>query len=201
MFYCSSKLFPGTTDTLTFPVKAGLKTAGSVQYEIAIPFSFLRLTIQQFFNDTLRVQLLSGNFTPDRGVNECYGWWPQDADSMGKPMQFSGIAFTPAGVETLDSLPTHIELFQNTPNPAFGKIVIRYALPYSAKVELKIYNISGQLVRTLVNKEEKTGYKEVQWDGKDTRQKTVKSGIYFYTLKVSGVGNYKELKKKMLFME
>ncbi len=54
------------------------------------------------------------------------------------------------------------------------------------RTTLKIYNILGQLVRTLVDEEKLPGRYEVVWDGKDDRGKEVTSGVYFYRLETEG---------------
>ena len=93
--------------------------------------------------------------------------------------------------------PVEISLFQNYPNPFNPTTTIRYNLPKTNKVVLKIYNTLGQEVRTLVNKVHKSGYKAVEWDGKDDFDQPVSSGVYVYKLTV---GN-KILSKKMLFLK
>ena len=65
----------------------------------------------------------------------------------------------------------------------------------SLHTTLKIYNVLGQKVRTLVNGPKKAGSYQVAWDGKDEQGKDVSSGIYFYTLEVD---NYRETKKMTL---
>jgi flagellar hook assembly protein FlgD len=67
-----------------------------------------------------------------------------------------------------------------------GQALIAYALPRDSKVDLRVYNISGQLVRELVNSEEKAGWKSVSWDGRDARGRALSSGVYFYRLEASG---------------
>jgi flagellar hook assembly protein FlgD len=57
-------------------------------------------------------------------------------------------------------------------------------LPVNGKVSLKIFNVLGQEVRTLVNDYETAGYKQVRWDGKNNSGKAVASGIYFYRIEV-----------------
>ena len=58
-------------------------------------------------------------------------------------------------------------LFQNYPNPFISSTSIRYSIAKSGRVELKIYNVAGQLVKTLVNGEQKAGTYKIEWDGKD----------------------------------
>lgn len=70
----------------------------------------------------------------------------------------------------------------NFPNPFNPKTKIRYDLPKVAVITLKIYDISGNLVKRLVNEEREAGIHSVIWDGKDERGKSVESGVYIYTL-------------------
>jgi len=73
----------------------------------------------------------------------------------------------------------------NYPNPFSGSTVISYELTESLEIILKIYNISGQEIRTLVNKNQPAGKHSVVWDGKDNSGNAVGSGIYFYKLKIN----------------
>jgi hypothetical protein len=74
-------------------------------------------------------------------------------------------------------------LFQNYPNPFNQGTKIRYAISEDGPTTLKIYNLTGRLVRELVNETQSQGSHEIVWDGKDTRGQVVASGIYFYQLK------------------
>jgi hypothetical protein len=88
-------------------------------------------------------------------------------------------------------------LYQNYPNPCAHNTTISYALPKSGKVSLKIYNIKGQLVRTIVDEYREKGHYAEIWDGKDENGKPVSSGIYFYKLETD---NSKSQIKKMLLI-
>ncbi|MDD5529237.1 MAG: FlgD immunoglobulin-like domain containing protein [bacterium] len=78
-------------------------------------------------------------------------------------------------------------ILQNYPNPFSSQTVIRYQITgIKSDVSLKIYSLSGQLVRTLVNGELSAGYYSVTWNGKDDNSKCLLSGIYFGKLKVGG---------------
>jgi hypothetical protein len=98
--------------------------------------------------------------------------------------------------EDLPNLPTKFALFQNYPNPFNPSTTIRYDVAKQTKVVLKIYNILGQKVQTLVNATEMPGYKSVIWDGKNDGGQRVSSGVYIYELK-TGSG-FSERKKMML---
>ena len=79
---------------------------------------------------------------------------------------------------------TTYELFQNYPNPFNPITTIKYQLPNTKPhhTTLQIYNNLGQLVRTLVNAEQGNGEYTIVWDGLDSNNKEVASGLYFYKL-------------------
>lgn len=92
-------------------------------------------------------------------------------------------------------------LSQNYPNPFNSATHIRYHLPVVSSrlsaVSLKIYNILGQVIRTLVDKRQGPGSYEVVWNGMDRRGNLLPSGIYFCLLKVGDLS----LSKKMLLVK
>jgi hypothetical protein len=81
-------------------------------------------------------------------------------------------------------LPERVELEANYPNPFNLETVIPYTLPENGKIQLRVYNIRGQLVRTLVNGFEEAGFKRARWNGRDDDGIEVGSGIYFVRLEV-----------------
>ena len=92
-------------------------------------------------------------------------------------------------------LPTKYELSQNRPNPFNPYTSIRYALPASDRVVLSVYNVQGQLVRTLVDAFQNTGVYTVTWDGTDASGRLVSSGVYVYRLASS---TFRESRKMLL---
>lgn len=102
--------------------------------------------------------------------------------------------------DNTSSLPAEYALNQNYPNPFNPSTVIQYALPVfhkNANVKLDIYNMLGQKVRTLVNKQQASGRYSVEWDGKNDAGKSVTSGLYVYRI---NAGTFVEV-KKMLFIK
>ena len=80
-------------------------------------------------------------------------------------------------------VPKEVMLFQIWPNPTSGRMTIRFGVPRPMKLSLKVYDISGKLVRTLVNNQAtKPGYCNLGWNATDDRNRRVASGIYFYRL-------------------
>jgi len=88
-------------------------------------------------------------------------------------------------------------LNQNFPNPFNSHTSIQYQLPKSGRVNLTIYNMLGQKIRTLIDQILQAGHFHVTWDGKDDAGKAAASGVYFYQL---DAGNFSEV-KKMLFLQ
>lgn len=78
-------------------------------------------------------------------------------------------------------------LEQNYPNPFNPKTVLKYQLPGLCKVTLKIYNIMGQEVKTLVDEIQEAGYKSLEWNSTNNFGNTVASGVYFYKIEAVGV--------------
>ena len=86
-------------------------------------------------------------------------------------------------------------LNQNYPNPFNPNTTLAYSIPQDTKVELKIYNIKGQKVKTLVNEILPAGEHTIIWNGRDSNGKPVGSGIYFYKLKA---GDFQRVRKMIL---
>jgi len=99
------------------------------------------------------------------------------------------------------SVPQAFELYQNYPNPFNPNTTIKFTLPASTDdgatlpTTLKIYNVLGEVVRTLVDEPMSPGVHHKIWDGKDGQGNQVASGIYFYRLRA---GKFSETKKMVL---
>lgn len=81
-----------------------------------------------------------------------------------------------------EGVPHGINLHQNYPNPFNPSTTIRYELPSPTHVTLRMYNVLGQLVDTLVDAERAAGSHEVIWEAGSA----ISSGVYFYTLEADG---------------
>jgi flagellar hook assembly protein FlgD len=92
------------------------------------------------------------------------------------------------------------KLNQNYPNPFNPVTSIQYSVISDQSphhVTLKIYNLLGQEVQTLVDEVQETGYYTVTWDGRDQAGNEVSSGVYFYRIRTDGF----EKTMKMLVMK
>ncbi len=85
--------------------------------------------------------------------------------------------------------PSHFTLFQNYPNPFNPYTQIRYSLPLRARASLKVFDVLGQLVATLVDEEQMPGHYIAVLEGAD-----LSTGLYFYRLEA---GSFVETKKAL----
>jgi len=97
-------------------------------------------------------------------------------------VKLTGEASLAEGSGEIQLLPTEFGLSQNYPNPFNPETNIHYGLPEAAEVSLQIFNIRGQLVRTLVDEFKPAGFYTLRWDGKDATGISVPSGPYFYRI-------------------
>lgn len=108
-----------------------------------------------------------------------------------------GLIGAPTTVENPDAAISDFRLAQNYPNPFNPTTTIDYRLPAEAKVVLKIYNLLGEEVVTLVNAIQTAGGKSVAWDGTNRFGQQVSSGTYIYKITT---GNFTS-SRKMMFLK
>ena len=96
-----------------------------------------------------------------------------------------------------NNMPHSYKLYQNYPNPFNPQTIIRFDVASKTGITLKVFNILGQEIRTLINSEVTPGEKSVVWDGKNNAGTVVNSGIYIYELRA---GDFRE-SKKLVFMK
>ena len=105
------------------------------------------------------------------------------------------VTFVYSGVSSDEDITLVTELKGNYPNPFNPTTNISFSLANSGKVDLKVYNSKGQLVKTLVNTEMEAANHNVVWNGNDANGKSVASGVYFYRLQTK---DFSSTKKMML---
>nr|HMS35287.1 SBBP repeat-containing protein [Ignavibacteria bacterium] len=87
-------------------------------------------------------------------------------------------------------IPDNYNLYQNYPNPFNPKTIISYEIPVHSKVTLKVYDISGKVINTLVNENQSAGMYEADFDGSN-----LASGVYYYKITA---GNFNQTKRMIL---
>ena len=104
------------------------------------------------------------------------------------------------GIEAAEALPQAVKAFQllqNYPNPFNPATTIAYQIPHAAKVNVSVFDISGKLIKELLNETQTEGQHQVTWDGTNLDNTHVASGIYIYTVKSNGV----VLSKQMILLK
>ena len=101
-----------------------------------------------------------------------------------------------ASADESSLLPSEYALFQNYPNPFNPSTQISFDIPKSEFVTLRVYNLLGQDVKTLINQSMVPGRYTVEWNGNDMLNSDVASGVYFYELR----GESFISRKKMLLI-
>lgn len=119
------------------------------------------------------------------------------SDAVAVDIDLEIDSVTSVGSAELASAPETFDLFQNYPNPFNPETTIRYQLGRASEVSLKIFNILGQEIKTLINEERLAGSYAITWDGKDNLGRQAASGIYIFRLTAGDV----KMSKRMLLLK
>jgi hypothetical protein len=97
--------------------------------------------------------------------------------------------------EDLAFAPARTRLVGIDPSPFMGSTVLRMDLAQEAPVAVRIYSVSGRLVRDLVKERRPAGHHEVAWDGRDNAGRAVTPGVYFVRMQADDVTQVKRVVK------
>ncbi|MFQ5824727.1 MAG: FlgD immunoglobulin-like domain containing protein, partial [bacterium] len=158
-------------------------------------------------NEWTKIAFVPGNGTTTNPVHYDYfdrNLQPGTYEYRLKQIDSDGSFEYHGAVTAVVGIPQTFVLHQNFPNPFNPSTEIQYQLPSRAgefvgkvRTFLKIYNLLGQEVRTLVDEEKAPGYYKVIWDGKDNIGRGVTSGVYIYRLQSGDLVDI----KKMVFVQ
>lgn len=116
--------------------------------------------------------------------------WKQEDLPFEQPPDLT----TPTSVESRDQgIPRTFALEHNYPNPFNPETTIRYQVAQTANVQIKIYNLMGQVVKTLVDKKQNPGNYKVVWQGDNDQGHSVSSGVYFLKMKAGGFNQTRKM--------
>jgi len=135
--------------------------------------------------------IYQGQSPTNNMVFKIYRYAPDYSAFTGRTLTSKGpIELYANNVNNENETPSSFRLEQNYPNPFNPSTIISYQVPINNFVSLKIYDVLGKEIKTLVNKNQEAGYYKVDFDGSN-----LQSGIYFYQLKA---GSFIEIKKMLL---
>jgi uncharacterized protein (DUF362 family) len=142
-------------------------------------------TLQKYGNYTFTLNICEPETDPKYDGNRIWG------------LKFKTESSTTSIPKTETAMPvSNFKLANNYPNPFNGETKIAYELYHPGRVNLSIYNINGQLINCLLEKEQATGKYKISWDGRTKENKFVASGIYLYRLRIGG----KQITKKLAYI-
>lgn len=116
----------------------------------------------------------NGLYTVNAGYKKPQRKW----DSVMVDLTIAGIEDPAVSVNTL-----RFELYPNHPNPFNNETIIQFSLPKAGNIELSIFNLRGQKIRTLSEEYYPAGIHILRWDGRDDLGNISASGVYFYGLR------------------
>ena len=133
------------------------------------------------------------------GLSPTAGDMPEGADASSDAIIFAGNHNYFCSLSTLTShlIPQKVNLQQNYPNPFNPRTEILFDISVQDNATLKLYNIKGQEVITLINKVLNPGLHKVKWNGVNNNGKELSSGMYFYELVVGDIS----LRKKLVLLK
>ncbi|HEX2896787.1 MAG TPA: T9SS type A sorting domain-containing protein [candidate division Zixibacteria bacterium] len=153
------------------------------------------MTLSNWSASRAAINIDSIQILPDYAATEYF--FVGVASEIIYPIWGGPINISTLGVDEsdLNNIPSTFELEQNYPNPFNPTTNIKYGLPAKSHMTLKIYNLLGQEINTLVDQIVPAGTHETEWNGRDKTGAEVASGIYFYKLVA---GDFVQTKKMML---
>jgi hypothetical protein len=138
-------------------------------------------------------------------------YWVCAIDDQGKQSDesdrfvFTGLETPPQQKSTVLSGPVPAEygLGENFPNPFNPRTIIKYQLPYKSHVTIKIFDIRGNEIISLVDGLENAGYRQVEWDGRNSAGQRVAAGMYIYYIHALAIEENNEFRasKKMILLK
>ena len=118
----------------------------------------------------------------------------QLSDDIFKPRVYKNM-LTPLSTKNISLYPKSFKVNQNYPNPFNPVTSLSYDLPEDSFVSITIYDMLGNIVNNLVNTNQSSGYKSVQWNATNNQGEPVSAGIYLYSIEA---GEFRQTKKMIL---
>jgi len=163
----------------------------------------LQYSISGQFDDAVEINDLTTNSVKINNIqdNQKYYWRVRSKDNNGNTSIYSAIAsFIGKGITDVTGstiIPEKFEVSQNYPNPFNPSTIISYSLPKAEFVTIKVYNMLGQEIATLLNQDVNAGIYNITWNGVDNSGSKVATGTYIFRV----VAGDNVVSKKMILLK
>ena len=182
--YSVDNLVPTAPMSLAFvssPGSVTLSWSGPVDED----FNYFNVYRQDILTDEpAMIFTTTDSFFVDQQLEDvgAFEYWITAVDLSGLESESSGLVSAVLSTKDELGLPTEFALKQNYPNPFNPSTQIQYALPNESSVVISIYDITGRLVRTLVNEFQSPGYRTITWNATNDMGRPVSAGMYIYSI-------------------
>lgn len=121
-------------------------------------------------------KLIYSPYSPGTGSGVVFAYWGP-----------TGLYFDASwvGIQEQQSEPKLSAIVESKPNPFRNNTLVKYTVPVRSRVEIKVFDITGRNVKTLVNKESPPGEHSISWDGTDNTGKKQGTGIYLLKIRIN----------------
>ena len=201
--YVIDEIYTGTNWSTLLPVELSSFTSSVIKREVTLNWTtasernnsgFDIERSNQTANEWTKVGNVSGNGTTNSSVNYLFtdrGLASGSYNYRLKQIDFNGnFEYFNLNNEVNIGIPSNYDLSQNYPNPFNPSTKINYDLPYDGNVSIKLFDMSGKEVETLVNESKTAGYYSVNFNAAG-----LSSGVYFYSISAD---NFSATKKMLL---
>jgi hypothetical protein len=189
------RLSPGTNNYVDITT-AGVTVLAGQEYHLVISVANPQDVIKIREDSTAGATNRSSYFDGTRWVNLIDQTSKVNAHNLRIRAMITSLSGL-VSVDAQDLVPQRFELAQNYPNPFNPTTTIRYSVPAQGRVRLRVFDLVGREVASLVDEEDMAGSYLINWRGTDNYGRPLASGVYFYKLDGSG----QQITKKLILLK
>ena len=195
--YSLDNIAPGVPEGLmAVIVEDGIQLSWEMSDEEDFQYFVLEKSTDEAFTEPEAFEMVDTTYLDlDYILNESNYYRLAAVDHAGNMSEYSSVVDIAVLSIDLDLIPDVYALHQNYPNPFNPVTTLRYDLPEDAMVSIRIYDVMGRRVKSLVNTTQTAGYRSVRWDATNSFGEPVSAGMYIYMIQA---GEFTKTKKMVL---
>jgi hypothetical protein len=195
--YSVDNIAPGTPQSLTAAiVEDGINLIWDPSTDDDFQYFLIEKSIDDAFSLPVIYEVQESYYLDiEYEMNQSYFYRLLSVDNSGNQSSYSEIVETAVLTIQDDLIPEQFALHQNYPNPFNPTTQIRFDTAENVMVSIKVFDLMGREIKTLLNSDKTAGYHSIQWDATNSIGEGVSAGMYFYTIQA---GEYRSTKKMVL---